>query len=97
LRAASGDLAVKMSNRTLENIAANANESREVTLNRIFNDTGLNPVTYVGTDGNLYETVNGFGRVGDQRGKPSEKDWYLVTGFQINYILVRGVRCPKFR
>jgi hypothetical protein len=97
LRRASGDLAVKMSNRTLENIAANANESREATLNRILNDTGLRAITYVGSDGNLYNTVNGFGMRGDQRGKPSEKDWYLVTGFQINYILVKGVRCPKFR
>jgi hypothetical protein len=97
LRTASGELAVKMSNRTLENIAANTGESREATLDRILNDTGLRAITYVGSDGNLYETVNGYGIRGDQRGKPSEKDWYLVTGFQINYILIKGVRCPKFR
>lgn len=97
LRTASGEMAVKMSNRTLENIAANTGESRESTLNRILNDTGLGAITYVGSDGNLYDTVNGYGMRDDQRGKPSEKDWYLVTGFQINYILIKGVRCPRFR
>jgi hypothetical protein len=91
------DLARRMSDRTLEVIAADAGDSREVSLNRIFNDTGLQPITYTAADGNLYDTVNGFGRKGEQRGKPSENDWYLVTGFHFNYILVRGVRCPKFR
>ncbi len=91
------DLARQMSNRTLENVSANTGRSREATLNRVLEDTGLRAITYVGSDGQLYNTVNGFGMRGDQRGKPSENDWYIVTGFQINYILVKGVRCPKFR
>ncbi len=91
------DMARKMSNRTLENISANTGDSREATLNRILEDTGLRAITYVGSDGQLYDTVTGYGMRGDQRGKPSENDWYIVTGFQINYILVKGVRCPKFR
>lgn len=91
------DLARAMSNRTLEENAANAGGSRQATLDRIFNDTGLFVLSHPGTDGNTYDTVNGFGRKGEQRGKPSENDWYLVSGIHFNYILVKGVRCPKFR
>ncbi|MDJ1483161.1 DUF6089 family protein [Cytophagaceae bacterium YF14B1] len=47
--------------------------------------------------GNIqYQAVQGYA-AGDKRGSPKEKDWYLITGFHINYILVKGVRCPKFR
>jgi hypothetical protein len=95
------NLARAMSDRTLETISANTGDSREATLNRVFNDTGLRPITFTGSDGRLYETVNGYAKNvttrDGQRGKPSENDWYLVTGFHINYILIRGVRCPKFR
>lgn len=89
------DLARKMSNRTLEPVATISGDARDVT--RVQTDTGLPIITYTGSDGQLYDTVAGFGQRGDQRGEPSERDWYLVTGVHLNYILIKGVRCPKFR
>ena len=44
-----------------------------------------------------YGHANGFGLDGDQRGDKSDKDWYIVTGFHLNYILNPNVRSPKFR
>jgi len=41
-------------------------------------------------------TVNGFGRAGDKRGDKN-RDWYIVTGFHLTYILPGKVICPKFR
>lgn len=41
-------------------------------------------------------TPIGYGWTDDKRGE-DKSDWYIVTGFHLTYILVNGVRCPKFR
>lgn len=40
--------------------------------------------------------IKGFGAPGDQRGD-SNRDWYIVTGFHLTYIIPGRVICPKFR
>jgi hypothetical protein len=39
----------------------------------------------------------GFNNAGEMRGKGNEKDWYIVTGLTLNYILAPRVKSPKFR
>jgi hypothetical protein len=39
-------------------------------------------------------TVHGFGM---QRGDKTDKDWYIVAGFNLTYILPTNVKSPKFR
>ncbi|RYG54257.1 MAG: hypothetical protein EOO01_02050 [Chitinophagaceae bacterium] len=59
-----------------------------------------NGVVNVDEDGivdNGLPWVNGYGKDGSQRGDKSDKDWYIVTGFSLNYILNPSVRSPKFR
>ncbi|MBK0404399.1 outer membrane beta-barrel protein [Adhaeribacter sp. BT258] len=34
---------------------------------------------------------------GQQRGDKTDQDWYIVTGFNLTYILPTNVRSPKFR
>ena len=52
--------------------------------------------------------VNGYGHDGDQRGDlrikkdgttedRGRKDWYIITGFHLTYILKGQIICPKFR
>ncbi len=55
--------------------------------NVIMNASGTAPAAY---------TVPGFGQTGDKRGTP-DRDWYIVTGFHLNYIIPGRVICPKFR
>lgn len=86
-------LARAMANRTTEINSANGSFR---DLNRVLNDIGYSVITKRAADGSLYRTVNGY-EAAEKRGSPNEKDWYLVTGFHFNYILVKGVRCPKFR
>ncbi|PJJ48712.1 DUF6089 family protein [Hymenobacter chitinivorans] len=38
-----------------------------------------------------------FNVSGEMRGKGNEKDWYIVTGLNVNYILAPRVKSPKFR
>jgi hypothetical protein len=38
----------------------------------------------------------GWGNAGDQRGK-AKSDWYMLTGFHLNYIIGGRIVCPKFR
>jgi hypothetical protein len=40
--------------------------------------------------------LNGYGRTGDKRADKN-RDWYIVTGFHLTYILPGKVICPKFR
>jgi hypothetical protein len=47
----------------------------------------------ISTSGNRIE---GYGFKGDQRGD-SNRDWYIITGFHLNYIIPGRVICPKFR
>ncbi len=49
------------------------------------------------TDANGYKNLAGYGRKGDQRGDTSDDDWYITTGFSLNYILTPARRGPKFR
>lgn len=41
-------------------------------------------------------SVNGYGQNGDKRGD-GNRDWYVVTGFHLTYILPGRIICPKFR
>ncbi|GAB3828243.1 DUF6089 family protein [Hymenobacter jeollabukensis] len=38
-----------------------------------------------------------FNAPGSMRGKSNEKDWYIVTGLTLNYILAPRIKSPKFR
>jgi hypothetical protein len=40
--------------------------------------------------------LNGYGRTGDKKANKN-RDWYIVTGFHLTYILPGKVICPKFR
>jgi hypothetical protein len=46
-------------------------------------------------DGRTYRSINGYGMPNNYRGS-SDKDAYLITGFQISYIF-STTRTPKFR
>ena len=90
------DLVRSLSNRTLETSNAVTGRSREPDLTRILEQ--VNPrVTYVGSDGNTYPTIAGFGAKGDKRGEAGNNDIYLVAGIRISYIINKGLKCPTFR
>ena len=38
-----------------------------------------------------------YGNKTSQRGTDNEKDWYIVSGFNISYILIPNTKSPKFR
>lgn len=59
------------------------------------NDSGFDQVADPSAPG--YTSVNGFGQKGNQRGDATDKDWYIVTGMRLNYILPTRARGPKFR
>ncbi|MBC5775963.1 hypothetical protein H8S95_17945 [Pontibacter sp. KCTC 32443] len=45
-----------------------------------------------------YKRLNGYGTPANQRrGDKTDKDWYIVSGVNINYILTPRIRSPKFR
>ncbi len=48
-------------------------------------------------NGVTFQNVNGWGRRGDQRGDPGDKDWFFTAGIQLSYILRPNIRSPKFR
>lgn len=48
-------------------------------------------------NGVTFQNVQGFGRRGDQRGDPGDKDWFFTAGVQLSYILRPNIRSPKFR
>ncbi len=83
------DLARRMSNRTLEEIAATTNISRVPNLNRLLNELN-GDLTYIGADGNQYKTFNGYGKKGDQRGNPKVNDMYMFTGLKVHYLFGVG-------
>jgi hypothetical protein len=76
------DLARAMSNRTGEDAAAR-------NLGGVLSPLGydIDPAT-----GNVRQYVKG-----EKRGNDGDRDWYVVTGFHLYYILGGGVKCPKFR
>jgi len=66
-----------------------------------FGKSELDPyVTNQGYEIDVHNTsgyrIKGFGAAGDQRGD-SNRDWYIVTGFHLTYIIPGRVICPKFR
>lgn len=48
-------------------------------------------------NGVTFQNVNGWGRRGDQRGDPTDKDWFFTTGINVSYILRPNMRSPRFR
>ncbi|MBB6612907.1 outer membrane beta-barrel protein [Pontibacter sp. Tf4] len=45
-----------------------------------------------------YKRLNGYGTSANtMRGDRTDKDWYIVTGVSVNYILTPRIRSPKFR
>ncbi len=89
----SSDLARAIANRTTEVNSAGGNFR---DLERVKSDIGYSELTFKDANDNSYQSIQGY-EAGQKRGSPNEKDWYMVTGFHLNYILVKGVRCPKFR
>lgn len=47
-------------------------------------------------NGTGYKYINSYNTPGAQRGKPN-RDYYIVTAFQLTYIIPPRVICPKFR
>jgi hypothetical protein len=58
----------------------------------VANQGGYQPDPY-NTSGSY---IFGYGQAGNQRGD-SNRDWYIVTGFHLSYIIPGRVICPKFR
>jgi len=84
-----GSMAYQMSYRIEEPIAAYAQKSREPGMREFLSED--NPAV------TPFGPRNGYGRRGDQRGKPTEKDWYMVTGFHVNYIIPPQGRKSRLR
>ena len=89
------DLARALSDRSREVTAVESGQTRA---------TGVIPnpiISYVSSfDGNTYTTIAGYGReaVENVRGNSSDNDTYIVTGFQISYILKNNrFKRAKFR
>ncbi len=83
------DLARRMYNRALEATSAFSGESRQQDLDRLLADlNGL--LSFQGVNGNIYQTFNGYGREGEQRGNPNSNDFYLVSGFHLTYLINVG-------
>lgn len=61
-------------------------------------DSKGNPLYYTSgpNSGQPVYTVPGYGAAGDKRGT-TDRDWYIVTGFHLSYIIPGRVICPKFR
>ncbi len=57
-----------------------------------------NPLNPDGTQNPNFGRFNGaYGNKGSQRGTNNEKDWYIVSGFNLSYILIPDTKSPKFR
>ena len=52
---------------------------------------------YFGRGITLPSASPGFDVPGEKRGTPTNKDWYIVTGVTLNYILTPRIKNPKFR
>lgn len=79
-----GDLARIMANPSAFANSTVSGEARDLaTLTTFFGPLTTNNTT----DGGSYPTIAGYGQGGDVRGKNSQNDVYVVTGFHLNYIL----------
>jgi len=65
-------------------------------LKQLTNNNTPSGVPLYYSNGQPVMTVPGFGSGGDQRGDKN-RDWYIVTGFHLTYIIPGRVICPKFR
>ncbi|MFC5270015.1 DUF6089 family protein [Adhaeribacter terreus] len=52
--------------------------------------------TITGSDGQVYPATY-ISNAGQQRGDHTRNDWYILTGFTLNYILDQSYKTPKFR
>ncbi|GJM29334.1 MAG: hypothetical protein DHS20C17_19690 [Cyclobacteriaceae bacterium] len=91
----SSDLARALSDRSREVTAVESGETRQ---------TGVIPnrmESYISTfDGNTYTTIAGYGRdaIDNIRGNHSDKDIYIMTGFQVSYVIPNSrFKRAKFR
>lgn len=80
----------EFTNRTLEPNSVFSGDSRQEQINRLSSNLQLGLITFIGTDGLPYQTFNGYGRKGDQRGGSKVDDFYVFTGFHLNYLLNVG-------
>ncbi len=83
------NLAISMSNRTMERTNAFNKENRAVGLD-YFLSTGGQNISYTGANGRVYNTVNGYGRKGEKRGTSGNRDYYILAGFHVHYLLNVG-------
>ena len=83
------DLARTMSARSLETQAAVSGTTREMPVGPA--------VTVVGSDGNNYNILNGFGERRDKRGEGGFNDIYVMAGFRFEIIINKTARRPRFR
>lgn len=83
------DLARTMSTRGLETQAAVSGKTRAIN----FNPT----IDVVGSDGNTYSVLTGYGERRDKRGEAGFNDLYIVAGFRFEIIINKSPNRPKFR
>jgi hypothetical protein len=89
-----GELSAIMANRTVEGRDPISGATRDF---QPVADGVAGVVTVTDLSGNSFNTVNGFGRIGDQRGDGSEVDIYITTSVKLHILLNTGLKCPKFR
>ena len=63
----------------------------------VFSDRSSETGLFTTTDAYGYTHIPGYGTTGEQRGDTTDKDWYIVTGVNLTYILPTRYRAPKFR
>lgn len=86
-------LARQMSNRTLEPTnARNGQDRTPKVLEIMVNDYGYSP-----NQDPFGRPIPGLFDRTDQRGNPKRLDHYMLTCFQLHYVLVKGIKCPPIR
>jgi hypothetical protein len=83
------DLARTMSTRGLETQAAVSGETRVPNFNP--------SIEVIGSDGNPYNVLTGYGERRDKRGEAGFNDLYIVAGFRFEIIINKSPNRPKFR
>ena len=83
-------------------LLSSANSSPNRAASAIFSDRSAEGefVSQIMPDpsGTPYQHLNGYGTPANtRRGDKTDKDWYIVSGVNINYILTPRIRSPKFR
>ncbi len=60
-------------------------------------DRSIENPAYLALTGAEKIKYSGYGVKGQKRGTNNENDWYIVSGFNISYILTPSQKSPKFR